>query len=389
MFVEGENFGSLGWSAIRPFLNEIEKIGDLLFSEKKYFWISSQQPTLDISLRNMSGNIIKLYDQETNQIIGQIDYASSLWMVHEGAVYMQQGEDYLVKELDIANGKAILEKKPLNYFTDAKRETKIEIHDVLEKSSFKNIDISYGNIEVNNKIVAFDEILWESNVKLATKELDLPPIHLDTQAMWFPFGEHLIDSLREQNLWTNDQNDYGKNWKEIKQKIRLRDHFVCQSCGMPEDKISHHVHHIKPFRMFDHIEEANKASNLITLCPKCHNRVELNVKVQSGLGGLKYISKNMAPLFLMCDFEDIDVFTEAASNLANARPIFLFYDNIPYGIGLSRHMFGILPTFFSHVLQHISECPCQNGCPSCVGPEAEQGYGGKVETVAILKAILE
>ena len=115
----------------------------------------------------------------------------------------------------------------------------------------------------------------------------------------------------------------------------------------------------------------------------------MNVRVRSGLSGLKYITKNMAPLFLMCDFDDIDVYIDPASNQVNGKPLFLFYDNISFGIGLSHHMFGILPLFFSNIILHISECSCQNGCPSCVGPEPEFGYGGKLETLAILKAILE
>jgi len=389
MFETGDKFGDLNWETIMPFLEEIGNNGELLLSDNRYYWISSQQPVLDISLRNMGGNVVKLIDQASNKIIGQVDYTSSLWMVHEGAVYMQQGEDYLVKELDLINNKAILEKRALNYFTNAKRETKIEFRDILEKSNFKQLEITFGEIEVNNKIIAYDEFLWDSNEKISTKELELPAINLSTQAVWFSLSENMIGKLRDQNLWLNDQNNYGENWNEIKEKIRIRDNFQCQACGIKEDKKNHHVHHLKPLRLFENVGEANKFSNLVTLCPKCHNRIEMNVRVRSGLGGLKYITKNMAPLFLMCDFGDIDVYIDPSSSHVNGKPLFLFYDNISFGIGLSHHMFEILPLFFANIMLHISECPCQNGCPSCVGPEPEFGYGGKLETMAILKAILE
>ena len=389
MFETGDKFGFLDWQTISPYLEEIRKNGELLFSDNRYYWISSQQPVLDISLRNMGGNVIKLVDQDSNKIIGQVDYSSSLWMVHEGAVYMQQGDDYLVKELDLVNNKAILEKRALNYYTNAKRETKIEFREIIEVSNFKQLEITFGKIEVNNKIIAYDELLWDTNEKISTKELDLPAINLFTQAVWFSLSEKMIEKLRDQNLWLNDQNNYGENWNEIKVDIRKRDNFQCQACGVIEDKKSHHVHHLKPFRLFERAEEANRYSNLITLCPKCHNRIEMNVRVRSGLSGLKYITKNMAPLFLMCDFDDIDVYIDPASTQVNGKPLFLFYDNISFGIGLSHHLFEILPLFFSKIMLHISECPCQNGCPSCVGPEPEFGYGGKLETLAILKTILE
>ncbi|NOH01055.1 MAG: hypothetical protein HND47_03320 [Chloroflexi bacterium] len=35
----------------------------------------------------------------------------------------------------------------------------------------------------------------------------------------------------------------------------------------------------------------------------------------------------------------------------------------------------------------VSGCACEDGCPSCVGPGGENGYGGKAETLAILKEL--
>jgi DEAD/DEAH box helicase domain-containing protein len=39
-------------------------------------------------------------------------------------------------------------------------------------------------------------------------------------------------------------------------------------------------------------------------------------------------------------------------------------------------------------LELVIECPCEDGCPSCVGPAGENGVGGKQETVAILKELI-
>jgi DEAD/DEAH box helicase domain-containing protein len=35
----------------------------------------------------------------------------------------------------------------------------------------------------------------------------------------------------------------------------------------------------------------------------------------------------------------------------------------------------------------VSQCGCEDGCPSCVGPGGENGIGGKQETLAILKQL--
>ena len=39
-------------------------------------------------------------------------------------------------------------------------------------------------------------------------------------------------------------------------------------------------------------------------------------------------------------------------------------------------------------LELVSECLCMDGCPSCVGPGGENGYGGKQEALEILKELI-
>lgn len=388
-FEVGDNFGLLNWHEIEPYFNFLVQSGELKLIDNRYYWISSQTPAMETNLRNMSGGVIKLIDIANNKVIGQVDYASSLWMVHAGAVYMHQGVEYLVRDLSLVDGTAHLEKKTLPYFTQAKRETNINISDTLLSKVAKRIKAQFGNIEVENRIIAFDEILWQNNQKMGTKPLDLPEIRLITQGIWFTLEEEIVQKLRDNQLWLNDHNKYGSNWEDIKLKIKKRDQFTCQVCGMKEKGQSFHVHHIKPFRFFNTTQEANQFNNLTTLCSACHKRVEVNVRIRSGLAGLSYLARNMAPLFLMCDANDIDVFTESASNQFAGKPLFMLYENIPYGIGLSRHMFVIIEEFLADLLMHVKECPCQNGCPSCVGPETELGYGGKVETRSILEEILK
>ena len=67
----------------------------------------------------------------------------------------------------------------------------------------------------------------------------------------------------------------GDNWKEIRMEVYKRDNFICQECGitMNELKVPFHVHHKIPFlQSFD-----NSLSNLITLCPSCHRRIEAEI----------------------------------------------------------------------------------------------------------------
>jgi 5-methylcytosine-specific restriction endonuclease McrA len=76
---------------------------------------------------------------------------------------------------------------------------------------------------------------------------------------------------------------YGPNWNEQQRLARQRDKHICRVCGVRQKKIRRalSVHHIKPFREFSYIPGqndnymlANELTNLITLCERCHKRVE-------------------------------------------------------------------------------------------------------------------
>lgn len=67
---------------------------------------------------------------------------------------------------------------------------------------------------------------------------------------------------------------YGPNWRSQRRNARRRDGYRCRNCGVSEDQLGCQldVHHIRPFRNFglELYDEANKLSNLISLCKGCH-----------------------------------------------------------------------------------------------------------------------
>jgi DEAD/DEAH box helicase domain-containing protein len=57
----------------------------------------------------------------------------------------------------------------------------------------------------------------------------------------------------------------------------------------------------------------------------------------------------------------------------SAEPIIFLYDNYPGGIGLSEPLFAMHDALLDKTRELIDGCPCQSGCPSCVGPEGATG----------------
>lgn len=70
---------------------------------------------------------------------------------------------------------------------------------------------------------------------------------------------------------------YGSDWKASRRSARERDGFACQACSLSEDDVgrSLEVHHVKPVRLFDVVNDANNLDNLVTLCRTCHTKADV------------------------------------------------------------------------------------------------------------------
>lgn len=109
-------------------------------------------------------------------------------------------------------------------------------------------------------------------------------------------------------------------------------------------------------------------------------------ELQSGLLGLSNLLVNVAPIYLMCDPRDIKVVAQIRAPFTNAPTLYL-YDNYPGGVGFSEKLFGMHNQLLDAAYQLLTECGCEQGCPSCVGPINEVGPEGKRHTLHLLKEV--
>ncbi len=393
-FQKGDGFGSISDELLDEYLQFMVANQDAHFSNEKYFWMKDQYPAANISLRSASPQSVVLQaaaEDGRPVTIGTVDGESASWMVHPGAIYMHEGQQYFVQEFDLEGHVAQLVPVGLDYYTEAQKKSEIEALSTNEKAMVNGGEKAYGEIQVTTQVVGYRKIRWFTYETLGQEPLEMPPSELQTTGYWLSLSEETVAQLRDSGVWTNDPNDYGPDWPKIRDRVRARDGYKCQVCGTPETTRQHDVHHKIPFRSFirDGVldrELANRLENLATLCPVCHHKVEQNVRIRSGLAGLGFVLGNLAPLFLMCDTRDLGVHTDPAGTV-NGQPSVVLYDLVPAGIGFSQKLFEIHDELIQRAYELVSQCECEDGCPSCVGPGGENGVGGKQETLAILKQL--
>jgi DEAD/DEAH box helicase domain-containing protein len=168
-FMEGEKFGNLDWLQTKAYLELLIGNGFARKNNNKYLIFDPSKFSNEISLRNLSGNTLKLIDVTNDhyRIIGEIDYASSLWMVHPNAIYLHLGIQYYVKNLNFENNEVLLEESNVDYFTEPKIEKTYEIIEQTQSKSINNLDLYFGKITKKYQRIRWNYLKLSSILKLS------------------------------------------------------------------------------------------------------------------------------------------------------------------------------------------------------------------------------
>jgi len=150
---------------------------------------------------------------------------------------------------------------------------------------------------------------------------------------------------------------------------------VLKSCG--EVMVNALVTMFKKIKLYTHENIGSGPVNLPdiemhttsywTSLPEEVPGVVSQTELQNGLLGLSNVLSNAAPIYLMCDPRDIRVVYQVRSTFTK-RPTVYIYDNYPGGVGFSEKLFELHDELYATARDMITQCPCESGCPSCVGP---------------------
>jgi DEAD/DEAH box helicase domain-containing protein len=83
-----------------------------------------------------------------------------------------------------------------------------------------------------------------------------------------------------------------------------------------------------------------------------------------GLWGIASVLPDVVSLFAMCDPRDLG--TVVDSKNVGVPAVFL-YDKYPGGLGFAQKSYHMVVEILEAACDLIHACPCEDGCPSCVG----------------------
>ena len=331
-FQEGESFGSEPLEEILAYLGEkgvIQRAGG------RWHWVEDSYPADKVALRTAEPENFAVVDttEASPRVIAQVDFESAPTTIHENAIYMVEGLPHHVDRLDWTGRKAYVRRVETEYYTQAVTYSKVRILDTFASRPARWGEDEWGEVHTVTHVPGFKKLKFYTLENVGYGEVNLPDQEMHTTAAWWTFDEALAGAL-----------------------------------GLPTPTFL------------------------------------------EGLAGISYALQHLAALRCLCDVGDLGramgdregrwnfslgPSAAGSSRLAGEcgpgafRPTIFVYERYPGGSGLAEGIHARSADLLADALGLVSACPCEAGCPSCVGPAGDSGEGAKAAAVRILTAVLE
>jgi DEAD/DEAH box helicase domain-containing protein len=166
----------------------LEKGGVLDYRPEQDRWVYAGQgyPAQAVSIRSIGGRPVALLDQgQDNRRLEEVDSATAPARVHPGAVYLHQGESYLVTELNLEMGHALLHPARVDYYTQPREVSDVRIVQSAQHRALSSTLAYWGTVRVTRQVVGFRRVRQYSEAILGDELLDLPAQTFETRALWW------------------------------------------------------------------------------------------------------------------------------------------------------------------------------------------------------------
>jgi DEAD/DEAH box helicase domain-containing protein len=330
-FEEGERFGK---EDLMELLAYLEEKGVLHRIDQRWHWAAESYPADEVSLRRVNPENVVVVDTTNtgdHKVIAEVDWDSAFTTVHDGAIYMVESQQYHVDKLDLERNKAYVRKVDVDYYTDAMTYTNVRVIDDFARKMKGSVIVEHGEVQVVRKVVGYKKIKFYTSENVGYGDVNLPEKDLHTTSYWFTIPWDLLDSMQ----------------------LR-REEIIDGLAGM-----AYCLHHISAMLVMSDIRDIDRC-----------------IGDKSGEWFVRYGA-------------DRRVITASPSRPMNVMenaydPTVFIFDAYPGGIGFSENLFERHDELIRTARSMITSCPCEHGCPMCVGPSLEVGPSAKKAALQIL-----
>ncbi len=179
--LEESDADTLGSEALRraPLLPELEH------TPAGFVWKGRDYPAARISLRSGDAEAFTVVDGDTGSLLGLVERDRAYSTVHEGAVYLHLGEQYLVESLSLEERVAVVRAAGVDWYTQAKKESETTIESSERAETRLGVELHWGQVSVTEQVVGYARKAVKDSATLDVVPMLMPETTFETEAIWF------------------------------------------------------------------------------------------------------------------------------------------------------------------------------------------------------------
>jgi DEAD/DEAH box helicase domain-containing protein len=159
----------------------------------KYFPAPGLEPHGAVDIRGSAGGEIVIVEADTGRLLGSAGAGQAPASVHPGAVYLHQGESYVVDSLDLDERIAFVHAEDPGYATFARELTDITVTGTGERLAFGSVALGFVPVTVTHQVVGYLRRRLNGEV-IDFIELDMPQHTLPTTAAMYTATHEALQS---------------------------------------------------------------------------------------------------------------------------------------------------------------------------------------------------
>ena len=347
-FEDGEGFGSLPASEVDAVLSHLEKHRVVSRSGGRSHWMNESYPAGEVSLRRVHSENFVVIDVDREHVVAEVDFESVQTTLHEHAIYTVAAQPYEVLRLDYDNHKAYVRRVAPDYFTDALTYDRVEVLDVMDSRPVEQASVEHGEVSVTRKVVGFKKIKLYTHENIGYGEVTLPEVTLHTSAYWVTVPRALLDELP----------------------------FPSSELVNALIGASHALLHVAALKVMCDPRDLGRCVG--------DKSAEWYAAMRGGASGGHALVRNDAS-------GGPGGLGAGGASALSPHDVFdatlFLYESIPGGVGFAEKLWERHEELVEAARDIVRACPCEAGCPSCVGAMPTPEPVAKQAPLALLERL--
>ena len=162
-----------------------------------YVWKGRDYPAARISLRSGDAEAFSVVDHDTGALLGLVERERAYTTVHEGALYLHLGEQYIVEELDLEGRVALVVSANVDWYTQVKKETETTIEESGRAERRLGVELNFGRVSVSEQVIAYARKAVRDGSTIDVVPMLMPETTFETEAIWFCPEPGLLEGLEQ------------------------------------------------------------------------------------------------------------------------------------------------------------------------------------------------